>query len=199
MFFSAFFSLGLCLTYTIESLFSSTSSAEWKYWESEWPSFQRIGVSLRQRRLVQINRHRIRWPALGICYDSIATYVFTDNCFLFTSMLADALRSMDVSRYPDSLTSYPRLPYHAPLARVLICFLSVLHVSSYLYCYGLSTRLRLLACLPFPLLYCRLVHLHFSLMPSSFRLVDSSMLTITAYAFPFVVYRLVSRFVILGF
>ena len=66
MFLSAFFSLGLCLTYTIESLFSSTSSAERKYWDSEWPSFQRIGVSLRQRRLVQRNRHHIRWPALGI-------------------------------------------------------------------------------------------------------------------------------------
>ena len=28
---------------------------------------------------------------------------------------------MDVSRSPDSLTSYSRLPYHVPLARVLVC------------------------------------------------------------------------------
>ena len=97
---------------------------------------------------------------LGPCYDSIAAYVFTDNYFLFTSMLVDALRSMDVSRYPDSLTLYPRLPYHAPPARVLICFLSVLRVSSYSYRYGLSTRLRLLACLPFPFLCCRLVSVY---------------------------------------
>ena len=33
---------------------------------------------------------------LDSCYDSIAAYIFTDNCF--TSTLADAMRSMDVSR-----------------------------------------------------------------------------------------------------
>ena len=31
---------------------------------------------------------------------------------VFTSTLADALRSMDVSHYPDSLTPYPRITRH---------------------------------------------------------------------------------------
>ena len=100
---------------------------------------------------------------LGPCYDSITAYVFTDNYFLFTSMLMDALRSMDVSRYPDSLTSYPCFPYHVPLARVLVCSRSRL-MCFLLYQYGLSTRLWSLACFPFLLLCCRLVHLHFSFM-----------------------------------
>ena len=30
------------------------------------------------------------------------------------------MRSMDVSRYPDSLISYPRFPYHVPPACVLV-------------------------------------------------------------------------------
>ena len=38
--------------------------------------------------------------------------------FLFTSTLADALRSMDVSR--DSQTRLSRSPCHVPLARVLV-------------------------------------------------------------------------------
>ena len=66
---------------------------------------------------------------------------FTDNCFLFTSMLVDTLCSMDVLYSPDSVTSYPRFPGHMPLARVLVCFLSGLRVSSYLYRYGLTTRM----------------------------------------------------------
>ena len=102
--------------------------------------------------------------------------------FLFTSTLADALHSMDVSRYPDSLTSYPRSPCHVPPARVLVCFLSILRVSSYLYYYGLSTHRRLLTCLLFPLLCCQLVYLCF-----------------LTYASPFVARRLVSRLVISGF
>ena len=57
----------------------------------------------------------------------------TDNCFLYMSTLADAMRSMDVSRSPDSLISYPRSPYHVPPARVLVCFLSVLRVLPYVY------------------------------------------------------------------
>ena len=52
------------------------------------------------------------------CYDSITMIFFTDNCFMST--LADTLCSMDVSRSPDSLTSYPCFPYHMPLARVLV-------------------------------------------------------------------------------
>ena len=64
--------------------------------------------------------------------------IFTDSCFSFTSTLADAMRSMDVSRSPDSLISYPRLPYHVPLARVLVrsrscltCFLLLVPVYRY--------------------------------------------------------------------
>ena len=37
---------------------------------------------------------------------------FTDNCFLFTSTLADAMRSMDVSRSLDSLISSSRITCH---------------------------------------------------------------------------------------
>ena len=125
-------------------------------------------------------------------------HVYLTVVFLFTSMLADTLRSMDVSRSPDPLISYPRFPYHVPPAHVLVRFRSILRVSSYLYRCGLSTRLRLLVCLPFPLLCCRLVHLRFPLTFFSFCLVDLSMLTITAYAFPFVVRRLVSHLVISG-
>ena len=42
--------------------------------------------------------------------------------FTFMSTLADAMRSMDVSRSPDSLISYSRFPYHVPPARVLVRF-----------------------------------------------------------------------------
>ena len=72
------------------------------------------------------------------------------------------------------------------------------HVFSYLYQYGLSTRLFTFLAYVFLLSSRRLVYLRVLLMPFSFRLVDSSMLTITAYAFPFVVHRLVSRLIILG-
>ena len=60
---------------------------------------------------------------------------FTDSCFSFTSTLVDTLCSMDVSQL-----AYLVSPYHVPPARVLMRFLSILRVSSYLYHYGLSTR-----------------------------------------------------------
>ena len=73
--------------------------------------------------------------------------------------------------------AYLVLPCHVPPARVLVRFLPILRVPSYLYlyCYGLSTRRRLLVCLPFPLLCCRLVSLCFSLMSFSFCVVNSSL------------------------
>ena len=49
-----------------------------------------------------------------------------------------------------------------------------------------------------PFVFGRLVHLRFLLMLSSFRLVNSSVLTVTDYAFPFVFCRLVSHLVISG-
>ena len=66
---------------------------------------------------------------LSRCYNSIATFIFTDNCFSFTSTLADTLCSMDMSHSPDSVTSHSRFPYHVPPARVLVRFLSVSRVS----------------------------------------------------------------------
>ena len=38
------------------------------------------------------------------------------------SMLTDTMRSMDVSRVPDSPISYVLFPYHMPPARVLVRF-----------------------------------------------------------------------------
>ena len=106
----------------------------------------------------------------------ISSHMFySDNCFSFTSTLADAMCSMDVSRSPDSLILYPRFPYHVPPARVLVrshfCFMCFLTFTK---C-GLSTRRRLLVCFPFLLLSCRFVYLCFSLMSFSFCLVDSSL------------------------
>ena len=77
----------------------------------------------------------------------------------------------------------------------------VLRVSSYLYrCTDMDSRLvsGYLFTSRFPLLCCWLVHLRYSLTSFLFHLVDSSMLTFTAYVFPFVVCRLVSRLVIFG-
>ena len=79
------------------------------------------------------------------------------------------MRSMDVSRSPDPLVAYSRIPYHVPPARVLVRSRSHLTCFPLLYRYGLSTRPRILVCTPYLL--------------SSLRLVF--MLTITAYAFPF--------------
>ena len=61
-------------------------------------------------------------------------HIFTDNCFSFTSTLADAMHSMDVF----SRLAYLILPYHAPSARVLIRFLSGLHFT---YCTNADCRL----------------------------------------------------------
>ena len=42
---------------------------------------------------------------------TISSHMFySDNCFSFTSMLTDTMRSMDVSRSPDSLTSSSCFP-----------------------------------------------------------------------------------------
>ena len=115
---------------------------------------------------------------MGMCYDSIATFIFTDNCFSFMSTLADAMHSMDVScafRTRLSRTPASRITCH----RLMYSYVSVpFHVSLYLYQYGLLTRLRLLVCFTFPLLSCRLVYLCFSFTSFSFCLVDSSMLTL---------------------
>ena len=61
----------------------------------------------------------------------------------------DAMHSMDMSRSPDPLVAYSRIPYHVPPARVLVRSRSHLTCFPLLYRYGLSTRLRLLVCLPF--------------------------------------------------
>ena len=59
--------------------------------------------------------------------------------FTFMSTLADAMRSMDVSRSPDSLISYSRFPYHVPPARVLVRFPS--HFTCSLTCTNMDWRL----------------------------------------------------------
>ena len=53
------------------------------------------------------------------------------------------MRSMDMSRSPDSLISCPCSLYHVRPARVLVRFLPVFTCFLYLYKYGLMTRLRL--------------------------------------------------------
>ena len=98
---------------------------------------------------------------------------FTDNCFLFTSTLADALRSMDVSHVLRTRLS--RTPVSCATGSCTRTFPSLFHVFSYLYKYGLSTHLRLLVLSPFPFYVCRLVHLCFSLMSFSLCLVDLSL------------------------
>ena len=98
---------------------------------------------------------------ISSCHD------YSDNCFSFTSTLADAMRSMDVSRSLDSLLSHPRFPYRVPSARVLVRF--PFRFTCSLTCTNMD---------------CRLVCLCFSLMLVSFCLVDSSALTDTAYAYP---------------
>ena len=66
------------------------------------------------------------------------------------------MRSMDVSRSPDSLISYPRFPYHVPPARVFVCFLSISRV--FLTCTNMD---------------CRLVSGHLFVSRFSFCVVDS--------------------------
>ena len=111
---------------------------------------------------------------VGLCYDFIAPWIISLT-IVFTSTLADAMRSMDVSRSPDSLISYSRVPVSRATGSCTHTFPFPFHVFSYVYQYGLLTCLRLLVCVPFLLLFCRLVRLRFSLMPFSFRLVDSSL------------------------
>ena len=65
--------------------------------------------------------------------------LFSLTMFFFTSMLADALRSMDVSHSPDSLILYSRFPYHVPPARVLVC--SRFRLACFLTCTVLDRRL----------------------------------------------------------
>ena len=119
-------------------------------------------------------------------------------------MLTDAMRSMDVSHSPESLTSYPRFPYHVPLARVLVRSRSRLTCSLLLdtctftdarLVIGYSSVSRFSFCVDDSYDYD--LRLRFSLTTFFCRLVNSSMLTITAYAFSFLVCRLVSRLVIL--
>ena len=152
------------------------------------------------------------------CYDSIARVIFTDNCFSFTSTLADALCSMDMSCYLDSLTLCPRYPYHVPLARVLVrscsrllCFLLLdtctfmdcrlvpgyLFVPCFSFCVDDSSpyisRLRVS---PFVSSTCALTFSRLCLSPFD----SSTRLCAYCYClcFPFVVCRLVSRLVISG-
>ena len=80
---------------------------------------------------------------------------------------------MDVSRYLDSLVSLSHFPYHVPLARVLVCSQS-----------RLTCFLLLDTC---TVMDRRLIAGHLYVPRFPFRVVDSSMLTFTACAFPFVV------------
>ena len=75
------------------------------------------------------------------------------------------MRSMDVSCSPDSLASHSRFPYHVPPACVFICFPFRF---TYLYEYGLTTRLWLLVCFPFLPLSCRLVYAYLYCLCLSF-------------------------------
>ena len=91
----------------------------------------------------------------------------SDNCFLFPSTLADAMRSMDMSRSLDSLILYPRFLYHVPPARVLVRFLS--HFTCSLTCTNMD---------------CRLISGYLSILCFSFCVVDSSPVTCSS-PFPF--------------
>ena len=82
----------------------------------------------------------------------------TDNSFLFTSTLADAMRSMDVSRSPDSLISLSPLPVSRATGSCTRTFPSHFTCLSYLYKYGLSTRLPLLVCFTILLLSHQLIY-----------------------------------------
>ena len=88
-------------------------------------------------------------------------------------MLADAMRSMDVSHSLDSLISYPRLPYHVPPARVLIRFLSVSRVSLLvrIWIVDSSPDTCLSSVSPFVLSTCTLTFLAYVFLFSSRRLV----------------------------
>ena len=70
---------------------------------------------------------------ISSCHD------YSDNCFLFTSTLADAMCSMDVSRSLDLLTSYSHFPYHVPPVRVLVHSRS--RFTCFPYCTDMDCRL----------------------------------------------------------
>ena len=119
---------------------------------------------------------------ISSCYD------LSDNCFSFTSMLVDAMRSMDMSCSPDSLTSYSCFPYHVPLARVLVRFLFCFTCFLYLYEYGLTTRLRLLVCSSFLLLSCRLVYAYLYCLCLSFCSLSTHLTTRYFWTYDSLVY-----------
>ena len=75
----------------------------------------------------------------GTCYDSIAAYIFTDNCFSFTSTLADALRSMDVSR--DLWTCLSRTPVSRVTCHRLVYSYVPVPVLRVSYCTNVDRRL----------------------------------------------------------
>ena len=106
------------------------------------------------------------------CYDFVAHVLFW-QLFSFTSTLADAMCSMDVSRSPDSLISYSRFPCHAQLAHALVCS----RFACFLTCTNIDYRLvaGYLSVPPFPFPSRRFVRLRFALMSFSVYLVDSSL------------------------
>ena len=87
-------------------------------------------VIIRLRLVVMIVIYAV---TISLCHD------LSDNCFSFTSTLADAMRSMDVSRSPDSLISYSHFPHHVPPAHVLIRF--PFHFTCFLTCTNMDCRL----------------------------------------------------------
>ena len=119
---------------------------------------------------------------ISSCYD------LSDNCFSFTSTLADAMRSMDVSCSPDSLTSYSRFPYHVPPAHVLVRFPFCFTCFLYLYEYGLMTRLQLLVCSSFLLLSRRLVYAYLYCLCLSFCSLSTRLTTCYFWTYDSLVY-----------
>ena len=114
--------------------------------------------------------------------------IFIDNCFSFMNTLADTLCSMDVSRSPDSLTSYPHFMYHVPPARILV------RSRSHLTCSPLLDTRTVMDCrlvsgylfvFHFPFRVVDSYTYDYSLTSFSVCLVDLSPLTVTAYAFSF--------------
>ena len=95
------------------------------------------------------------------------------------------MRSMDVSRYLDSLTLYSPLPISHATGSCTCTFPFLFHVFPYLYQCGLTTRLQLPTCSfsvsRFGLLTRTLTFLAYAFLLPLCRLV--SMLTICAYAY----------------
>ena len=119
-------------------------------------------------------------------------YEYARGCYALNGHVT--LSGLAYSVLPASHITCHRLVYsYVPVP--------VLHVSSYLYrCTDMDSRLvsSYLFASRFPFCVVDLYTYVFSLMSFSFRLVDSSMLTFTAYAFPLAVCRLVFRLVIYG-